>query len=79
MAKTPKLNFEVTCTQLAATINKLEDEQASLEESLTAFEQGITLVRQAQKALLEAEQRVQLLLETDGDPISTEFVDENVE
>ena len=79
MAKTPKLNFEVTCTQLAATINKLEDEQASLEESLTAFEQGITLVRQAQKALLEAEQRVQLLLETDGDPISTAFVDENVE
>jgi exodeoxyribonuclease VII small subunit len=79
MAKTPKLNFEVTCTQLAATINKLEDEQASLEESLTAFEQGITLVRQAQKALLDAEQRVQLLLETDGDPISTAFVDENVE
>ncbi len=79
MAKTPKLNFEVTCTQLAATINKLEDEQASLEESLTAFEQGITLARQAQKALLEAEQKVQLLLETDGDPISTAFVDENVE
>jgi exodeoxyribonuclease VII small subunit len=73
MAKTPKLDFEATCAQLAATINKLEDEQASLEESLKAFEQGITLARQAQKALLEAEQKVQLLLEGDGQPVYKEF------
>ncbi len=79
MAKTPKLDFEATCAQLAATINKLEDEQASLEDSLKAFEQGITLARQAQKALVEAEQKVQLLLDNDGEPKSTEFIDGIIE
>jgi len=79
MAKTPKLDFETTCAQLAATISMLEDEQASLLESLKAFEQGITLARQAQQTLLEAEQKVQLLLDNDGEPKSIAFDDGNTE
>lgn len=79
MVKTPKLDFESTCAKLTATISMLEDEQASLQDSLKAFELGITLVRQAQQTLLEAEQKVQLLLEKDGDPKLIAFDDESAE
>jgi len=73
MAKTTKLDLEATFAQLGTTIDKLEDEQVSLQDSLTAFEQGIKLTRQAQKTLLEAEQKVKLLLEADGEPQPQEF------
>lgn len=79
MVKTPKLDFESTCDKITATINMLEDEQASLQESLKAFELGITLVRQAQQTLLEAEQKVQLLLEKNGEPRSIAFDDDSDE
>jgi exodeoxyribonuclease VII small subunit len=37
-----------------------------LEESLSAFERGIGLTRSCQEALSAAEQRVQLLMERNG-------------
>lgn len=73
MPKNHQLDLEKTFAQLERTINKLEDEQVSLQDSLTAFEQGIKLTRQAQKTLLEAEQKVKLLLEADGEPQPQEF------
>lgn len=79
MAKTPTLDFESTCAKLAAIISMLEDEQTSLQDSLKAFEQGISLVRQAQQALLEAEQKVQLLLENEGEPTVIAFDDGTTE
>jgi len=45
----------------------------SLEDSLKAFEQGIQLTRSCQKALVEAEQQVQLLLQENGQLQTTEF------
>jgi len=79
MAKSTKLDLETTFSQLEATIDKLEDEQASLQESLTAFEQGIKLTRQAQQTLLEAEQKVKLLLEEGGEPKTRDFTDGSTE
>lgn len=79
MPSPPKLNFEKTLAQLEATISKLEDEQVTLQESLTAFEQGITLTRKAQQALFEAEQKVKLLLAEDGEPVATEYPEPGAE
>ena len=73
MAKNNKLDLEKTLVELESTIHKLEDEQATLKESLDAFEQGIKLTRQAQQTLVEAEQKVKMLLEADGDPDSRDF------
>jgi exodeoxyribonuclease VII small subunit len=61
------LNFEQTISQLDAVVEALEKNETSLEESLKAFERGITLTRSAQKALMEAEQKVQVLLEENGE------------
>ena len=51
----------------------MEEGDLSLEASLQAFEDGVKLTRQCQQALSAAEQRVQVLLEKDGDLISEPF------
>jgi exodeoxyribonuclease VII small subunit len=47
-----------------------------LEESLKLFERGVQLTRTCQKALKEAEQKVQILLEENGEPTLQPFNDE---
>lgn len=64
MAKSKKsLNFEKSLDQLEQLIEKMENGDLSLEESLSAFESGIKLTRDCQTALNEAEQKVQILLD----------------
>jgi exodeoxyribonuclease VII small subunit len=74
MVKSKKqTDFAGTLTQLEALIARLEDESTSLERSLTDFEQGISLVKEAQKALMAAEQKVNKLIDADGDPALESF------
>ncbi|MGI9282878.1 MAG: exodeoxyribonuclease VII small subunit [Endozoicomonas sp.] len=58
--------FEQSLTELDALVQQMESGDMSLEESLKAFEKGVKLTRECQKALTEAEQRVQQLLENQG-------------
>ena len=48
-------------------VSAMEEGELSLEESLQAFEQGIKLTRECQSALKNAEQKVQILLNENGD------------
>lgn len=64
--KTP-LDFEQSLADLQTLVERLENGELSLEDSLTAFEQGIRLTRDCQSALAQAEQKVQILLERDGE------------
>lgn len=64
--KKTALDFEQSLTDLQALVERLENGQLSLEDSLTAFEQGIGLTRDCQDALAAAEVKVQQLLERDG-------------
>ena len=45
----------------------LESGELPLEDALNEFERGVQLVRQGQQTLLQAEQRVQILLSDDVD------------
>jgi exodeoxyribonuclease VII small subunit len=54
----------------------MERGDISLEESLKAFERGINLTRTCQQALQEAEQKVQILLEKNGQQTLEPFNDE---
>tara|TARA_B100000470_G_C19548388_1_gene283723 strand:+ start:119 stop:358 length:240 start_codon:yes stop_codon:yes gene_type:complete len=65
--------FEATLAKLETIVEKMEQGDMSLEDSLKAFEQGIQLTRSCQKALVEAEQQVQLLLQENGQLQTTEF------
>lgn len=60
-------NFEQSLEQLEALVATMEDGELSLEESLKAFEKGVKLTRECQTALKEAEQKVQILINDQGD------------
>lgn len=62
-ANDAEVQFEPALQRLEQLVTAMESGNMSLEESLTAFEQGIQLTRHCQRALESAEQRVQILLE----------------
>ncbi|HEY7840745.1 MAG TPA: exodeoxyribonuclease VII small subunit [Gammaproteobacteria bacterium] len=62
MARKPEdFSFEKALAELEALVEKMEQGDLGLEESLRHLERGIALTRSCQKALAEAEQKVQLL------------------
>ena len=65
--KKASVDFEQSLADLQTLVERLENGELSLEDSLTAFEQGIRLTRDCQGALAQAEQKVQQLLERDGE------------
>ena len=64
--KTTEFDFEKALGELEALVKKMEQGELSLEESLRQFERGIALTRACQKALAEAEQKVQILMQNSG-------------
>ncbi|MDD0844416.1 MULTISPECIES: exodeoxyribonuclease VII small subunit [unclassified Pseudomonas] len=65
--KKAAVDFETSLAELQSLVERLESGELSLEDSLGAFEQGIRLTRDCQAALAQAEQKVQQLLERDGE------------
>jgi len=61
-------DFEKSLAELEALVTAMEEGDLSLEESLKAFENGIRLTRNCQAALQKAEQKVQILMDNDGQP-----------
>jgi len=58
--------FEESLARLEALVERMEEGDLSLEESLKTFEDGIKLTRECQQALKLAEQKVKLLIEKNG-------------
>ncbi|HHJ14236.1 MAG TPA: exodeoxyribonuclease VII small subunit [Gammaproteobacteria bacterium] len=69
--KTP--DFEAALAELEALVERMEQGDLSLDESLKQFERGVELTRACQTALKEAEQKVQILLEKNGGEILEPF------
>ena len=68
MTKKDTVNFELSLQKLEKIIEKLEDGDISLEESVKSFEEGIGLVKECQKQLSQAELKVKKLLDN-GDTV----------
>lgn len=68
-----RFNFEDTMERLADIAEVLESDDTSLEDSLKAFEEGVKLTREAQKVLREAEQKLQVLVEENGEPVARDL------
>jgi exodeoxyribonuclease VII small subunit len=75
--KKTAVDFEQSLAELQGLVERLEGGELSLEDSLTAFEQGIRLTRDCQAALAQAEQKVQILLERDGELEEAPFDTDN--
>ncbi len=72
--KETPINFEKSLAELEALVEKMEQGNLSLEESLKSFERGIVLTKACQQALSEAEQKIQILLEKDGKPALQDYI-----
>ena len=65
-SKDNPFNLEQSLTELEDIGNALEDGDLSLEQAMEKFEYGVNLSRACQKALSEAEQKIQELVEASG-------------
>ena len=64
-------SFETALSELEQIVSRLENGDLPLEDALNEFERGIQLARQGQLQLQQAEQRVQILLNSDPEaPLS---------
>ncbi|MBQ4002110.1 MAG: exodeoxyribonuclease VII small subunit [Lachnospiraceae bacterium] len=63
MAEEKKMTIEERLLRIEMITEKLEGNDLSLEESLSEFEKGVALIREAEKALGEAEKRLKTLTE----------------
>lgn len=79
MAKKNTVSFEHSLQELEALVKKMDSGELSLEDSLLAFEKGINLVRQCQATLQEAEQKVRLLIENNGELQTRNFHEDTEE
>lgn len=72
------LNFEKALIRLEEVVNKLENEELSLDESLKVFEEGVNLYRLCSKELSEAEKKISLIVQENGEfkKIPFEYEDE---
>ncbi len=60
-SKLPSL--EESLSEISTLIDKMEQGELTLEQSLGQFERGITLVKHCHRILEEAEQKVQILIQ----------------
>ena len=72
-----KNSFESSLKELEEIVEQLEAGDLPLERSLELFEKGVTLSRDCQQRLDEAERRVEVLLKTsDSTFTKTDFEDD---
>ena len=61
LAKKP-VSFEASINQLEKTVEKIEQGELSLDQSISEFEKGVRLIKSCQDYLKKAEDRVDSLI-----------------
>ena len=69
------LSFEEALASLEQIVHDLEDGKLGLAESLSRYEQGVSLLKQCHQLLERAERRIELLTGVDaaGNPVTEVF------
>ncbi|MEG3768112.1 exodeoxyribonuclease VII small subunit [Alteromonas sp. 14N.309.X.WAT.G.H12] len=68
-------SFEDALAELETIVNEMESGDLPLNVALEKFEKGITLSRLSQQALVQAEQKVSILLNEKGEDTLADFQD----
>jgi len=72
--KQPTPDFEAALAELETIVQRLEQGELPLEESLRQFERGVVLTRSCQKALRQAEEKIRVLSKgADGELVERDF------
>ena len=67
MAKMSKENFEESMKKLEGIVTELENGNLNLDESVKKFEEGMKIAKQCNTILEDAEKKITILLEKDGE------------
>jgi exodeoxyribonuclease VII small subunit len=76
--KPENMSFELAMTELQTIVQSMEHGELSLEDSLKHFERGVELVSSTQSKLQQAEQKVQILMERQGQQNLQNFPQDNL-
>ena len=60
-------NFEIMLDKLEEIVQNLEKEDLNLEESISKFEEGMKIAKNCNKKLEDAEKRITILLNENGE------------
>ncbi len=74
-----ELTFEDALTKLENNVRTLEVGELSLEESIKIFEEGMKLSKLCSAKLEDAEAKIEVLLEKEGQLVTEEFEVEDPE
>ncbi len=66
-----KLSFEQAIKELTSIVGKIELGEIPLQDSLTQYERGMSLIQHCQAILKKAEQRIEKISRTDEDSKET--------
>lgn len=69
-------SFEKNMSDLENIVTELEKGDLNLDESISKFEEGIKISKECNRILEEAEKKITILLEKDGDVKEENFVSE---
>jgi len=70
----PQAAFELSLERLETLVDSMESGEATLEQNLEWFEEGMTLIKSCQDQLKHAEQKVQELIKnSEGEIIQRNF------
>lgn len=61
------MNFEESMKKLEIIVTELENGNLNLDESVKKFEEGMKIAKQCNNMLEEAEKKITILLEKDGE------------
>ncbi|MCJ8320819.1 MAG: exodeoxyribonuclease VII small subunit [Colwellia sp.] len=71
--KLENLSFEESLNELDSIVQNLEQGELSLEESMALFERGLNLSQVSQTKLQDAEQKIKILLDKNGQSQLSDF------
>lgn len=71
--KIDSLSFEQSMQQLESIVTQMEQGELPLEQALEQFERGIQLARNSQLALKNAEQKIKILMQQNGQQSLEDF------
>lgn len=71
-----KLNFEKNMSDLENIVEELEKGDLNLDESISKFEEGIKISKECNKILEDAEKKITILLQKDGEIKEEDFISE---
>ncbi len=71
-------DFESAMARLEEITERLESSEASLEESIDLYTEGLEIAKFCSKKLGQAEKKIKVIVEQAGGPVEVDFDDQKV-